>query len=539
MSQSFALRNDLDHSKEDATLWAQLARLADRAGALAVQRPFLVLTAASVLYFAATGWLAAGKLLWDDEFFSLYISRTNLSGIRAALLTGADQHPPLFYWITHFSLWVFGENPIALRLPAILGFWIMGLGLFRFVSLRTSPLHGYVALLFPAVTGAYYYAYEARGYGPVLGFASLALVCWQQAGESSHRGLATAGLAASLAATVSCHYYSILLLAPLALGEMFRTRERRRIEWRVWAAFTAPALPLLLFVPVIQASRRFAPTFWAHPGWSDVFDAFEVLLRPALLAGTAVASFAVLRLLRTTPPSSPPEPASPALPRHEAVVALGLVAVPLLAIVLAKLVTNAFHLRYVIIVVLGLSIVVPFLTHRLFPTRAATVALLALLAGAFGLRWIHLARSTAGARQGLQSTIQLLAANVEGDLPIAAADVTRFYQLSYYAPPALASRMVYLADPPSAMRHLGHDTVDRCLVALEPWFGVNVEDYTSFVRTRRFLLYDYVGDWSWQTHALTRDGFTPTLLARDGNRLLFRVEPPAPQPPAEAPQPTR
>ena len=126
-------------------------RIRDRVEAMATslkRKPALVLLAWSILYFATTLTLSSKKLLWDDEFFTLNLSRIpRFSDLWKALLTGADQHPPLFYRLTHASMSVFGTSQIGLRLPSMLGFWILTLCVFTFVSRRTSTLYGYVAML--------------------------------------------------------------------------------------------------------------------------------------------------------------------------------------------------------------------------------------------------------------------------------------------------------------------------------------------------------------------------------------------------------
>jgi len=61
--------------------------------------PFLVFFP---VYFSIAFMEAKRKLMWDDEFFTLYISRANgMKGMLYVLMTGADQHPPLFYYLTH------------------------------------------------------------------------------------------------------------------------------------------------------------------------------------------------------------------------------------------------------------------------------------------------------------------------------------------------------------------------------------------------------------------------------------------------------
>src|SRR5262249_49593822 len=99
------------------------------------------LLAFTLAYFIIHLLLASRKLMWDDEFFTLYISRTgSYAEIVRALMTGADQHPPFFYWVTHLSFALFGINHIALRLPAIVGMWVMSVFVFCFVA-RRLPWH--------------------------------------------------------------------------------------------------------------------------------------------------------------------------------------------------------------------------------------------------------------------------------------------------------------------------------------------------------------------------------------------------------------
>src|SRR5262245_65490298 len=136
--------------------------------------------------------------MWNDELFTFYTSRLpKVSDIWGALLTGADQIPPLFHLITRAAFALFGVNSLSVRLPEVLGFWVMSLCLFRFVSKRSSALYGFAAMLVPLITVAYDYAYEARPYGLVLGFCGLALLCWQSAAEGHYRKLPLIGLAVS------------------------------------------------------------------------------------------------------------------------------------------------------------------------------------------------------------------------------------------------------------------------------------------------------------------------------------------------------
>ena len=141
-------------SREPPTVWpAQVERYR-----------YSLILAFGVLYALATRYRAGRKLFWYDEIFTFYLSRLpDVSSLWSALKMGADFNPPLFYMITHYSQALFGEGHLGTRMPEIAGFGIFCLCLYRFVSSRTSVLAGLISMLFPMVTTAYFYSYDALG----------------------------------------------------------------------------------------------------------------------------------------------------------------------------------------------------------------------------------------------------------------------------------------------------------------------------------------------------------------------------------------
>ena len=57
------------------------------------------------------------KSLWNDEMFSLRVAGSPVGAIQG-ILAAHYHHPPLFFYITHLFLKIFGENAWALRLPS-------------------------------------------------------------------------------------------------------------------------------------------------------------------------------------------------------------------------------------------------------------------------------------------------------------------------------------------------------------------------------------------------------------------------------------
>jgi dolichyl-phosphate-mannose-protein mannosyltransferase len=512
-------------------LFRQLDRAAETAGAYCERRKVLLLYGFSILYLFSTCLLAARKPLWNDELFTFYIaSLPSVSDIWSALLTGGEQIPPFFHLITRMSLFLFGANGLATRLPEVLGFLVMSLCLFRFVAKRFSALSGFAAMLFPLVTSAYYYAYEGRPYGIVLGFAGVSLACWQSAAEGCHRKLSLIGLAVSFAAAVSSHYYAVLLLVPLAVGEAIRSCSLRRLDFAIWIALGFGMVPLILFMPLIRGARTYSAHFGAPLQWSQISDFYTWLLTPALLP------FMVMLLLQAFYPlrfvSAPDQAPRLKALSHEIGAALAFIAIPIIAVTLAKLVTGAFVVRYVLPSVLGFSILLAVAAYRLSDGRAIMSALFVLsLSMTFIALQVRDFRYVSHARERQAKTQEFLRLNSQDNLPIVVSDLHTFMELAYHAPRDLASRVFYLADPQASLRYLGHTSVDQGILDLQPWFHVNIERYKPYVAShQRFLVYvsgRYLNNATSNIHWLLSELATTNrpirLRSRYEDGLLFLI----------------
>jgi len=480
--------------------------------------------------------------MWTDELYTFYFSRLpSVSDIWAALSTGADQIPPLFHIITRASFSLFGVNHLSIRLPEVLGFWVMSLSLFRFVSKRSAALYGFAAMLFPLVTVAYDYAYEARPYGLVLGFCGLALLCWQSAAEGHHRKLPLLGLAVSFAAAVSSHYYAVLLFFPLAIGEVVRSCSRRHLDLPIWIALGSAMTPILLFLPLIEGAKTYSAHFWSPPQWEAIPGFFYFLLLPA---GPPLVAMLMLSAIYLTPhpidPCHRSQVSRPAPPFYELAAAFGFVAIPVVAVILAKLVIGAFTFRYALPAVMGFSILLAFAASRLLDGRAVMGAALVL----FSCSWFLVMdvlyfKQTRAVSLGQAKTYRFLQSESESELPIVVSDIHTFMKLVHYAPRNIAARFVYLADPEAALRHLGSTTIDRGMLDLKPWFRLKVEEYGSYVTSQqRFLVlarsFDDQGKlWNrgqiskltWLFFELTAASRRIELRGQNEDDLLFLVSP--------------
>lgn len=487
------------------------------------------LSIVSIIYLIVMGLISARKQLENDELFTLNIARLpSLGEVWAALLTGAEQLPPFFYVITRVSLSLFGENTVALRLPAILGVWLMGLCLFAFVSKRSTALYGLTAMLIPLTTGAYYYAFEARPYGLVLGFSGLGLICWQSLADGKFRAILLTGLTLSLAAAISCHYYAVLVLVPFAFGEVARTFERRRLDYSVWAAMAASLTPLLFFLPLIRSARSYSTAFWAPPSWGDIQGFYYFMLISMVVPLTLILILPVFYTAFISDSEHNIDTTiNYGLFRHEFVAAIGFLVIPVVAVAMAVFVTRAFTYRYALSAILGFGILLPFaLSHMMRGRDVLSILFVLLLALSFVSRGMMTLRESDRMTAAREDTVKMLTSEDRSDLPLVCSDPHTFLILSHYAPSKIRARLVYLADPRASMKYLGHDSLERGMLdLLKPWFRLNVQKFDPFVESeRQFILCgnpDHFLNWILQD--LVSTGSRIELMDRSKDSLLFLV----------------
>jgi hypothetical protein len=486
-----------------------------------------VLCTISICYVLVTLALSQRKLLWTDEFFTLFLSRLNLHELWSALLTGGDQHPPLFYLMHHGLLQLFGEHVFTLRLPAIVGFLLMMLCVYKFVACRTSVAYGLVAMVVPLVTIAHQYAYEARGYGPSVGFFALALLCWQQTSIARWRIARTIGMAFALTAGVCSHYYTLFLIPSIAVAEI--TRSLRCGSWKIgaWLGMCAPIVPLIAFLPAIRAGQNFAATFWGKTSAIEIYRYYENLFSPGILC--LLLCFVVGGMYRFIWPRD----GDAALRRRQLVppeeIVLGLMvsAVPIVLYVVGKTFTGVFAWRYALGGVVGIAILFGLSCFRLFRGKVTAAWLIvSIISLCFGMiAWLNM-HELANQRASVRAIVKLTDGMGSESEPLIIGDSQMFYVLSYYAPPATKNHYLYLFDTARSMKYLHQDTPDRSLAALNPWFGLNIRPYASYIESHPHLKIctSLSQNWDWLPFAVVDEGKKVSLDARIGLVFLLSVD---------------
>ena len=564
------------------------------------------LAIAGLAYLVATAALAMRDQLWNDELYTYYFA--HLDGFRDVwdqLSTGVEQTPPLYYLIARGTLGAFGDSNLVLRLPGLLGVLAACACLYAFVARRSSPTYGLIAALIVLSSQAVFYAHEARPYGAVLGFAAAGLLCWQLRGEGGGT-YAVVGMTLSLGLAVACHYYAVLLLVPLALGEGVRSAIRRRIDGLVLAGFAIALVPLLVAAPLIQGARTYSGAFWADFGWRSVLELngwlFEtavpsglatrlelslamwllvgialhallsapvrssgdardgghsswlrrnrglLVVAAAVLVGTLAlrllagreelssrrlallvgATFVVIAYaaLRGRTETADRQGDSTRLTAPEAAAAFGFLLLPLFAVATAKLVTGAYTERYVLPATIGIAVLLPLALHRLDGGRrltgvGAAVALLLVVGYVYWDQATEI-RQENRARTALIASLERATAG--NGQPIVIADPHYFFELSHYAPPALARRLLHLYSREASLRYTGSYSTEEGLVVLSGFAPLDVRNFDQYVASGRpFLLLLRPERVTWVVPALEAAGRELRPYPDPGELSLYEV----------------
>ena len=493
----------------------------------------------SVCYFGRTMLRASGKPFWYDEICTLYIVRLpTFADSWAAVMHGADYNPPLFYIIHRAFRALFGESQLALRLPEIFSFWIFCLCLFRFVSKRAGLAAGWIAMALPMLTGAYYYATEARPHGLVLGFLGLALICWQELQERPERWSWRLGFAAALGAAYFTHCYAVLLAIPFGLTELWHTVREKKIRWREWITlFIPPIAAVISFIPLIRSFRTtlqdsgFQQQFAGK--LSDIPDYYLFILAPCWLLVAAVI-FLYVRGLRE-PQNQPPLGKRPS--RQELTLILSLCSLPVFGIVAAIVTRGPMFARYVLGVTAGCVLLLAFgCISRTFRHADSMLAILVALV-AFGLfaqtvrlrhkgveeYFVEPSTKTGFSRHPADpmELYSKVLADSPPDKPLAIRSILEFLYIYHYAPEARARLYPISVDRREPAYRLNKAVREWCRVDFNP--EKQLDDFIS--EHRDFYFYGTVPDFLLLNNLFKRPGVTITSFKREENsHFLLHVK---------------
>ncbi len=244
-----------------------------------------------------------------------------------------------------------------------------------------------------------------------------------------------------------------------------------------------------------------------------------------MLGLVAVLSGAlVVYLARTIVPRAD-DPIPPDVPPAHCVLALGLLWLPWIALLAAKVGGGGVAARYTIGATLGLALSGSYVAYWL-GRRASAVILMCLLL-AFASKEVVFWGAEYYGRNVRRVDIdgfERLLSQGDASLPVVVTNGREFVPLAYYAPRHITGRLVALLDPQAARERTGTDSIELDIEVLQRYLPIVVRRYEEFEAAHdRFLLYATPGHGEWWQSRLLRDGFTLRTLAADGSRVLYEV----------------
>jgi hypothetical protein len=480
------------------------------------------------LFLALACTIAHTRLLWYDEIFTRQVlGQGSWSKILAGLRRGLDQQPLVFFLLTAWTRPIGGEE-VGLRLPAMLGFAFAGLSMYAIARRWLSQGYAIAAMTVPWIGWFNPLGVEARPYGLVIGFVSLALLGWTYRDLKPLAGR-TAYIVGVLGAA-AVHYYGFLVALPFGVAAAWTAVRTRR--WDVWTILGCGCsfLPNLWTLSIIRdAIALYKGGAWNPPSWSKLLlSSYGWAL--AGLAAVFLASRNWKRQagsLRDGPPDVRPSGETLAC-------WAGFCAVPILAVVLAKTISGMITPRYFSMYSLGYGLLLAYLLAR----SAAGSRWLGYLAGGAALAvFLSSAAQQYQAADKERANVLASTAEIEGILKRPEYSKSRLLigtpliamQWAYYSP-ELRDRIVFPADPVRSLRYLGRDSAHKDLLQLRGSFLLDIEPLDEFLHHEKheFLVYhsfdSFLGKYFSEEPEFA--GRLKVLMEGD-DFVLFRVSPEA------------
>jgi hypothetical protein len=488
------------------------------------------------------------RLLWNDEFLSFYSD--SVATFHQVLLVQLHHpislDPPTYHLLSHLSMDLLGRNALALRLPALAGFLLFQLCLFFFVRRLAGDRSAILAMAVPVLTASFRYSLEGRPYGLLLGLYALSLLCWQIATDRADstaptrtsRLLPLIGLTLSIALAITSHYFGVLILIPVSLGELSRIYLRKRLDLGVLSALVLGVASVGLILPFKRALMVYRQHYYVagvnlhdiSQGYRELFLRYTTWpmslqkLAAALMVALALAlAFAGYQRFKRRPASEP---------AYLWVALLSLALLPFFGYLFGRFVTHTMEVRYVIAALIAFAATFGIVLERRLRSNTfyyAAVSLIVLASLAINIASIqHERRDAAAFLASLTPSPALSAAlTANPGAPLYEQDLGNFFLDSFYIPdPTLRSRVTLLYDAHREVQFLQHDTNAITDTNLQHFTTLPITSYDqAFAAPSPHLLISFPGGWNWIDAALAQDhaSITPLGPSFAGDALSLQL----------------
>lgn len=506
---------------------------------------FLLLSAALSLIWSHV------RLMWNDEFLSFYSDSvaTFKQVVLVQLHHPISLDPPTYHLLSHLCMDVLGRNAIALRLPALAGFLLFQLCIFFFVRRLAGSRAAIVAAAVPLLTASFRYSVEGRPYGLLLGLYALSLLCWQTAttddGVPRSRLLPLTVLTLSIALAITSHYFGILILIPVSLGELSRIYFRKRLDLGVLTALILGLASVGLILPFKRALMVYRVHYYItgvnihdiSQGYRELFIRYTTWPIPLQKITAAIMVVLALSLAYAGYKRFKRRPANEHAYTWIALASMALL--PFFGYLFGRFVTHTMEVRYVIAALIAFVAVFGIVLERkLRSTPFYYVTLLLITTAALAINTHYILQEHRDSNAILASLhpspalAAALAANPSA--PLYEQSLGNFFVDSFYTPdPSLRARITLLYNANQEIFWLQHDTYSISAVNLQHFTSLPIVNYDRLTtESGPHLLVQWQDGWNWTDKAALQEhaSITPLGPCFGGQAVSFQWPRPAPSP---------
>lgn len=445
---------------------------------------------ASAVLLSATLPFAAAKPLTNDEIYTLRVSmQPSFAGIWSALASGADNLPPLDYWLRHVSISLLGPSPLSLRLPSILAVWLAMVLVYRLVARFLDPRYAFGAAMLLLIACGHEAALQTRGYALLLCWFAVSLSVWPEVATGHARATDRILFLAGLVGAIYSHYYGVLHAVAFALASVSSAARHLPIGRQPYTLIALAAVLGAPLQPLIATASRFSDRFWTPVTMTSALSFYPALLAPAL---PCVLVIAVLASVLPAAGETDREPAAAraGVPREVRHALVWFAAMPVAMFIVARLATGAFLPRYAVASAAALSILAVVLASRVRARPAALAGVVALVPLAFMI--VPAARQVSALRTNryrVAFTASLEAFQRTAQHPVIIGDDGVFVELSQSDTEQRLSNCYFLYDAVPAQS----TNVDRAVRGLLEVWPIRAMPFDAM--RQRADSFAFIGNW--------------------------------------------
>ena len=471
------------------------------------------------------------KEIWVDETLQMLIAgQPTVQQTWAQLRDGYIQvDPPMLHVLQHFLLGWFGNTVQVARMPAIAGFCLMCVALAALAARHVPRVYAAAVFFVPYATVLRSRAMDARPYGLLAGFTALTLFCWDgmQSGRNQFRWRVAFTLSAAI--MFCSHFYSVLFLLPLAMGEAAKAIRRRRIDWAVPICVAIALIPFALSLPVaISASRKFMQHYFYRAAFSNLYDFYGFALATLPFAGVLIFLLLAQYFARGFRPAADADCAPGDRGYYLSAATAGFLLIPVAGYSAGALVTGFFVPYYHMMATLGVAVGLPLLISGM--TNRNRLAGLCILAAMGGHGLFVSARGVSGFSRRdpqLPELKQVRALIPEPSPDIVVASPALFLPWTFETRKEQGNNLVYLYDPVKCLAALGTDTADLLYFYLRRITAARIEPFDPWIAAHEHFYMAVAGAkgvQEWQYDYLMKRRYASFFwLGKVGDFDIYRV----------------